>query len=391
MKNQPLYEIFAKTLHGLEDILSHELHEIGISQTIKHIRGVSFYGNNIDLFKANFFVRTAICFLKKLFSFDLTNNEELYNGIVAFEWENVFGVEKTFAVEATVNSKYFNHSQFVALKGKDAIADRFRKVVNRRPDVNVQNPDILINIHINNDKCTVSLNSSGEPLFKRGYRIDQYKAPLNETLAAGMILLSNWDKNELFIDPMCGSGTLLIEAAMISLNIPAGFYRKKYAFQNWNDYNDSEFKNICSNNTRVNNRNLKILGSDISKNALDAALKNIRNADLNEYIKLQHKDFLKSGNHQKNGILIFNPPYGKRIESNDIIELYKNIGNQLKRNFAGCSAWIISSNKEAMKFIGLKPEKKYILFNGPLECSFNKYSIFSGSLKDLKSVNTNKE
>ncbi len=382
MKNNYQAEYFAKTFHGLEDVLCEELIAIGAKNVTKHIRGVSFTGNDEILYKANYYTRTSLCFLKKLFSFNATDIETLYQRIYKFPWESIFDLNRTFAIQATVNSKYFSHSKYAALKTKDAIADHFRKIYNKRPNVDVQEPEIVINVHIRDSICDISLNSSGEPLFKRGYRADQFNAPINEVLAAGMILLSGWDRRSTLFDPMCGSGTILIEAAMIALNIPPGYFRKMYSFRNWKDFDESLYKKTIQSDNIFYSDKIEIIGNDVSKMAINTARNNISKAGLLKTIKLLNNDFFELGSlNIENGIIITNPPYGKRIDNENIEELYKKIGDQLKKKYAGFSAWIISSNLHALKLVGLKPEKKYSLYNGPLECKYNKYSIYQGSLK----------
>lgn len=375
------FEVIAKTFEGLEDTLIHELNNLGINNSSKLIRGVKFTCNDFLLYSANYHCRTALCFLKQLFSFKAKSQDTIYSYAYNYSWENVISVNKSFAIESTVNSKFFNHSKYIALKTKDAIVDRFRDKYGHRPSVDKNDPDIKIHIHISHDNCDILINSSGEPLYKRGYRLEQHKAPLNEVLAAGMIMLSGWDGKISLIDPMCGSGTILIEAAMIALNIPPGKYRKKYAFQNWNDYDEKLFNELTKKSNINTDKKLNIIGSDISKDAYFSAKKNIRNAQLSDQIKLIQQDFFKFLKQSDSGLIITNPPYGKRINNGDIISFYKEIGNQLKNNYSGYTAWLLSDNTDALKFIGLKPDKKITLFNGPLKCKFQKYTIYAGSKK----------
>ena len=382
MKKEYNSEIFAKTFHGLEDVLYNELISIGAKNVTKHIRGVSFNANDELLYMANYHIRTSLCFLKKLFSFKADNDDIIYQRVLNFPWESIFNLNRTFAVEATINSKFFNHSKYIALKTKDAIADRFRKIFNKRPDVDVQSPEIIVNVHINHNICNVSLNSSGEPLFKRGYRVDHYKAPLNEILAAGIIMLSGWDKKSILIDPMCGSGTILIEAALLAKNIPPGYYRESYSFQNWKNYDENSFHKIKKSIDFSKNNEIKIIGNDISNIAINSTRRNINKAGLINNIVLYNDDFFKSIlSKYKDGIVITNPPYGKRIEKDNIEDMYKQIGDELKHKYTGFSAWILSSNFKALKCIGLKPEKKITLYNGQLECKLQKYQLYKGSLK----------
>lgn len=378
------FEIFAKTFYGLENVLASELENIGVKKISKSIRGVKFRGDNNLLYKANYNIRTSLCFLRLLFSFKARNSNVFYNNIYNYPWEEIFGINKTIKIESTVNSNFFQHSKYIALKTKDAVVDRYRKHEGQRPNVNTESPDIIIHVHISHDSCNIYLNSSGEPLYKRGYRVDQYKAPLNEVLAAGMIYLSNWDKNKPLIDPMCGSGTILLEGAMIALNMPPGKFRKGFSFQHWNDFDNSLFKKVTFDQGIDVKGNPKLIGGDISSEAIKSAFKNINSSNLGEFITLEKNNFFEVASPVKEGLIITNPPYGKRILEDDIIEFYKKIGNQLKKYYDGFDAWIISSNLEAIKFVGLKPEKKIVLFNGPLECRYNRYSIYQGSKRSSK-------
>jgi len=313
--------------------------------------------------------------------FNVRTSKSLYRIVREFKWEKLFQVHDTFAIDTVVSSNYFKHSKFVALKTKDAIADRFRSRFNERPSVDVDHPTIRIHVHIYEDQCTISLDSSGESLHKRGYRTVRTMAPLNEALAAGMIMLSDWDGNSEFIDPMCGSGTIPIEAALIALKIPPGYLGRSYGFQKWNDFDEILWEKIRSETSVINKLQFDIIGSDKSPQAIEVTSRNIKSAKLMKHIKIGLKYFDEQKPSSRNGILVMNPPYGERLKEEEIIELYEMIGDTLKREYSGFDAWILSANKPAMKHVGLKTSKRLTLYNGALECKYHKYSLYTGSKK----------
>ncbi len=371
----------AKTFRGLEYLLAGEIEAIGGENIRKGTRMVSFSGNKEVLYRANFQVRTALRILKPLFKFHAKNENELYRRAYSFDWSALFLNNNTFAIDGVLNSPYFNHSKYIALKVKDAIADQFRSKTGRRPDVDTENPDIRINLHISGDQCTLLLDSSGESLHKRGYRTESGPAPLNEVLAAGMIMLSGWDRKTTFIDPMCGSGTIPLEAAMMAHNIPPGIYRKQFAFQKWFDFDDMLFRKIYNQEYPENHISPRIAGSDKSPRSIARARANARNAFLGKKIDFRISSFEDLVPPGDRGTLVTNPPYGGRLKQVNIKTIHSVIGDTLKKNFTGYTAWILSSNTEAIKSTGLRPERKIILYNGPLECRFVKYSIYKGSKK----------
>lgn len=371
----------AKTFKGLEGILAGELKTLGASEIKLANRAVYFSGNNEIMYKANFFCRTALRILVPVYQFKAQNEKDLYDGAMAFPWDEWFNVKQTFAVDSVINSPYFNHSQFVALKVKDAVADFFRNKTGRRPNVNTELPDFQIHVHISNDDCTILFDSSGEPLYKRGYRQSGGPAPLNEVLAAGMILLSGWDGSINFIDPMCGSGTLPIEAGLIAYQIPPGVFRKKFGFENWNDFDSQLWLQVTESYHEKSKINGLIHGSDKLQGVIALARKNSASAFLSRRIELRVSTIEEYEPPQAPGVVIINPPYGKRIAAIEINTLYTIIGDILKKRFAGYDAWILSSNMEAIKHIGLRPGEKITLFNGPLECRFLRYSLYEGSRK----------
>ncbi|MCD4679472.1 MAG: RNA methyltransferase [Bacteroidales bacterium] len=374
--------MIAKTFAGLEDVLAEELRNIGCENIKPLRRAVEFHGDNIAMYKANYWCRTALRILKPVKLFNAVNEEELYKGVSEIEWWTLMDIEDTFAIDSVVNSSYFNHSKFVALKTKDAIADCFRKKFDKRPSVDTENPSVRINIRVFNDEVTVSLDSSGTSLHRRGYRIETGLAPINEVLAAGMILLSDWKRDCHFVDPMCGSGTILMEAALIANKIPPGFYRQSFGFEKWKDFDAEAWEKIKDDAIAGQQEfEHKIIGSDISGKMISISRNNIRNARMHKDIDLQASNITDYIPPAGKGIMITNPPYGERMKVEDVKSLYKKIGDTLKKNYAGYDAWIISSDLEAHKFVGLRPSRKIKVFNGPLECRFLKFSIYEGSKK----------
>ena len=376
------FKMLAKTFYGFEQILADELRQLGASNIRPGIRSVEFEGDLGFMYKANLCLRTAIRILKPLNTFNARNERELYQKIYAMDWENIFLPDSTFAVSSTLKSEIFTHSLFISQKVKDAIVDKFRDHTGKRPSVNKDAPDIRIHIHIHNKSCHISLDSSGESLHLRGYRTATNIAPINEVLAAGLLLMSGWNGRSNFLDPMCGSGTILIEAAMIACNIPANINRKHFAFQNWLDYNPQLFDLIRESSlSKIREYHFKIRGFDKAPSAVSKALANIDNANLSDYITVERKDFFHT---QKQGTghlhMLFNPPYGERL-SVDMENFYKNIGDTLKRHYPGSDAWFITSNLEAIKHVGLRPSRKIKVFNGKLESRLLKYSIYEGSKK----------
>lgn len=372
------FKLTAKTFSGLEPVLAKEIESIG-GKNIKEGRRAVFYEGDLELiYKSNYFLRTAIRVLKKIAVFQFNDVDQFYLRCAEVNWLKYFSINESFVVNSTVShSKDFRNSMFASLKVKDAIADHFRKKTGNRPSVDVQNPEIFIQAHINRNTCILSLDSSGESLHKRGYRAAQGKAPLSEVLAAGMILLSGWDGSTDFIDPMCGSGTLPIEAAMIAQNIPAGRFRKEFAFENWLGYDTKLFENVkASQKTKPFTK--KIYASDNLRENVLTAQTNARRARVFSAIEFQVCDMKDLNIKSNNATVIINPPYGERLIQNNMEALYTMIGERLKHHFAGNTAWILTSSKEYTNKIGLKPEKKLTLFNGALECTYSKYQLFRG-------------
>lgn len=378
------FEMLAKTLFGLEGILSREIESFGGKVLANENRMVRFTGGKDVLYRVNYHARTAVRVLKPLFDFKAGNEDELYKQILNFRWDEVFQVNQTFSVNSVVHSDYFKHSHYIALKAKDAIVDRFRKDHGIRPSVNTKDPDVVINIHISNKSCNVSLDSSGESLHKRGYRIGHGDASLNEVLAAGMISLTGWNGSVPFIDPMCGSGTLLIEAAILAYGIPPGSFGRKYSFQNWADYDPDLFAKVSNERRQGPFEVREIVGSDNSGKQVRVARMNVFNARLMDKIKLKVKSMEDLHMPFSEGLMVMNPPYGERIKPEDINELYTMTGNILKRNFSGYTAWILSGNPGSMKRVGLHPSENHILYNADIKCQFRKFELYQGSKKASK-------
>jgi putative N6-adenine-specific DNA methylase len=377
-------ELIAKTLFGLEDILAGELIELGADNLQIGNRMVSFTGDKALMYKANYHCRTALRILQPIATFDAKNPDEVYEAVKRVEWSQYIGAKKTFAIDAVVYSETFTHSKFVSYRVKDAVVDWFTEHGMTRPSVRINNPDIQLHIHISHTECTLALDSSGESLHVRGYRTEQVDAPISEVLAAGMILRTGWKGESAFVDPMCGSGTLLIEALLIAMNISPGVFRSQYAFEKWSDFDAELFAQISSDDSQERSFSFKAYGSDISTKAIQAAAKNVRNAGLSKYVELRVLPFQEMTTAPEKGILVPNPPYGERLNPRDAVLLYTTIGERLKHVFEGYDAWIISSNMEGFDAIGLKPEARYKLLNAALECEFRKYTLFKGKQKEFK-------
>lgn len=383
MDNSKQFAMIAKTMAGLEDVLAEELIALGANEVEIGKRMVSFEGNQALLYKANVCCRTALRILKPIHTFKARNADEIYREVKKMPWFDYLNEENTFAIDAITFSELFTHSKFVSYRVKDAIADYFTQRTGKRPSVDTANPDLLINFHVAHDKCTLSFDSSGESLHKRGYRTGQTEAPLNEVLAAGMILKTGWRGESDFIDPMCGSGTLLIEAALIAMNVPPGIYRSSFAFEKWKDFNQGLFETIYNDDSGEREFGHKIYGSDIDLKAISIARENMKSAGLEKHIELRAIDFTKFAKAPSTeGILVTNPPYGERIKPDDLDGLYSAIGERFKHVFPGYSAWVLSYKKECFNKIGLKHSKRIALVNGSLECEFRRYDIFAGKRKD---------
>lgn len=377
----------AKTFFGFETVLADELKSLGAADIVVKNRLVEFYGDQGFLYKANYSLATALRILKPIHSFSVRNEEFLYARFKKFNWEDYLDIDQTFVIDATVHSDYFTHSHYAALKVKDALVDRFQEKFGRRPSVDKENADIWFNLHISHDKVTLSLDSSGQSLHKRGYKLNGGPAPINEVLAAGLLKLAGWDGNGNFLDPMCGSGTILTEAAMMATNIPPQVHRKSFAFQNWKDYDENLFEKIKETRlNRIKEFHGKIVGYDINSTMLKLAEDNSIHAGLDEFIEVKYQDFFKSEKDMFPVLVLFNPPYNERLIS-DNEKLYKEIGDTLKAKYPNTFAWFITSDLSAKKYVGLRPSKKIKVFNGKLECDFLRYDIYEGSKKASKKDN----
>jgi len=382
MKNDNFY-MLAKTMFGLEEILAEELRKLGAQNVKPMNRAVSFKGDTGFMYKANLNLRTALRILKPIKHFQAHDEKELYHKLCEIDWTKIFNLDSTFATNATTHSEVFTHSKYASLVMKDAIVDTFRKKFNKRPNIDPEKPDVSINLHIAKHTCTISLDSSGDSLHKRGYKLNAVTAPINEVLAAGLILLSDWNKISDFHDPMCGSGTLLIEAALIAYNIPVNIFRNRFGFEGWNDFDAKLWEKIKEVSLDKETHYYgKITGSDNFQKAVRISRKNIENALLSDNIKIKTEDFFSS-TIEAGTFVLFNPPYGERIPI-EVYEFYEKVGNTLKHNYKGCPVWIISSDIENMKFIGLRPSRKIKVMNGKLECSFRKFEVYEGSKKAKK-------
>jgi putative N6-adenine-specific DNA methylase len=372
----------AKTLYGLENVLAGELEELGASDIQPANRAVLFSGSKELLYKVNYCSRSALSILVPLSGFRIRSKEDLYKKASEVEWSEIMDHNSSFSVAPVVRSELFTHSGYPALIVKDAIADYFRKETGKRPSVNTSDSDVVINLHISNDHVDISLDSSVIPLYKRGYRAEQGLAPLNEVLAAGMLMLAGWDGTLPLQDPMCGSGTLLIEAQLIASRIPPGKFRPSFGFTRWKDFDQTLFNKVKKESeAQIIKSGTLVTGSDISEIAVKQAEANVRKAGLEGMISIGLSDFKDVGRAADNGYLVLNPPYGERLKPAEIESLYSMIGSTLKHHFAGNKAWIITSGKEYLNNIGLKPKKKYTLFNGALECVFAGYELYEGTKK----------
>ena len=378
------FELIAKTFMGLEPVLAKELTQLGANDVKIGRRMVSFTGDKEMMYRANFQLHTAIRILKPILHFKAQCADDVYEEIKKIDWTTYLDDDKTFAVDSVVFSEEFRHSKFVSYKVKDAIVDQFREKTGKRPNISVANPDLRLNMHIAEDQCTLSLDSSGESLHRRGYRQESVEAPLNEVLAAGMILLSGWKGDTDFIDPMCGSGTILIEAALIAKNMAPGLFRKEYAFEKWPDFDADLFDEIYNDESQEREFQHHIYGYDIDTKAVNTALLNVKAAGLTKDITVKQQDFKDFTQPVNKSIIITNPPYGERISTSDLLGTYKMIGERLKHEFKGNDAWILSYREECFEQIGLKPSIKIPLYNGSLECEFRKYQMFDGRLKDFR-------
>ena len=382
MENQ--FQMVAKTFQGLEDVLRDELIELGAENVEMGVRMVSFEGDTEMLYRANLCCRTALRILKPIVKFTADSTDELYDKVRELDWEQFMTLDSTFSIDSTVNGEEFTHSRFVTYRVKDAIADHFNDKYGKRPSIRVDGADIQLNVHIAENRVTISLDSSGEPLSKRGYRTNQGDAPINEVLAAGIIMKTGWRGDTDFADPMCGSGTFLIEAALIAANINPGIYREHFAFEKWPDFDQELFEELYDDDSGEREFAHKIYGGDIDPDMVAIARKNIKEAHLDDMIELTCKSVTDWTDNAPEGILVTNPPYGERLKPENIGALYKSIGTALKNYFQGWHAWIIGLDDKNFSEIGLKPSVKIPLYNGSLECSLREYVMFDGKYSEFR-------
>ena len=378
-------KLIAKTFQGLEEVLAQELTKLGAEDIEQGNRVVYFTGDKEIMYRANFELRTAVRILKPITTFEATNADEVYNAVKEIDWTQYLDLSTTFAVDSVVYSEDFRNSKFVSYKVKDAIVDFFREKTGQRPNISVASPDIKFNVHISDKSCTLSLDSSGESLHKRGYRQASVESPINEVLAAALIMMTGWDGECDFIDPMCGSGTLLIEAALIARNMAPGIFRKNYAFEKWKDFDAELFEKIYNDDSKEREFTHHIYGYDQDWEAIAAAMQNVKAAGVTSDITLTVQPIQKFTQPEEKAIMVTNPPYGERISSPNLLSLYRTIGEKLKHQFVGNEAWIIGYREETFDNIGLRPSLKVSLYNGALNCTFCKYSIFSGRLNEFRS------
>ena len=379
------FELIAKTFMGLEPVLAKELTQMGANDIQIGRRMVSFRGDKETMYRANFQLHTAIKILKPIARFKATCADDVYNEVMKLDWTGYLSSDRTFAVDSVVFSEEFRHSKFVSYKVKDAIVDQLREKTGKRPNISVANPDLRLHIHIAETDATLCLDSSGESLHRRGYRQESVEAPLNEVLAAGMIMMTGWQGETDFIDPMCGSGTLLIEAALIARNMAPGVFRKEYAFEKWPDFDAGLFDQIYNDDTQEREFTHHIYGYDVDMKAVNTARHNVRAAGLTADITIEQQDFKDFVQPAQKSIIVTNPPYGERISTPNLLETYRMIGERLKHQFVGGDAWVLSYREECFEQIGLKPSVKIPLYNGSLECELRKYQMFDGKLREFRS------
>ncbi len=384
--NTDTFDMVAKTFQGLEEVLAEELRQLGALNVEPGRRMVSFQGDKALMYKANLHCRTALRILKPFYRFKAHNPEQLYDHVKEYDWSTMLSPEKTFAIEVTVNSEKFTNSRFVTYKVKDAIVDRFRDhdEQGRRPGVRLTDADVVINVHISGSEVILSLDSSGTSLHRRGWREAQTDAPINEVLAAGIILKSGWRGDAPLVDPMCGSGTFLVEAALIAANIAPGIFRKSFAFEQWPDFDRELFENLYNDDSAEREVTCPIIGADMSPKAIAIAKRNLKRAGVAKYVELQLKPLSAWEEAPANGVLITNPPYGERLKPEDLEGLYRLLGTKLKHVFTGYHAWVIGYRDETMACIGLTPSSRDSLINGSLQCELREYIIFDGDRKSFK-------
>jgi len=376
----------AKTMKGLEPVLAEELRQLGAEDVVPVNRGVDFNGGTAMMYKANFCLRTALRILQPIAGFRAAEDKRLYQSARKIKWSDYLDSSMTFAIDTVAFSNVYQNSNYITFRIKDAIVDSFREATGRRPDINLTDPDVRFNVHVSEDRFSISLDSSGESLHKRGYRRFVHPAPLSEVLAAGMILLSGWKGEKPFLDPMCGSGTLAIEAAMIAANVQPGVFRKQFGFERWKDFDSDLYRMVLDHLPPERDLTHPVVARDIETRYVSQTGAQLRETGLDKLISLEQSDFINSQSDGSGWHIMLNPPYGERLKAEDIRRLYEGIGSTLKHGYGGSEAWLLTANREAAKFLGLKPEGKISLFNGPLDSLFLHYRLFSGKWNDFKKV-----
>lgn len=380
--------LIAKTIFGLEEVLSFELKKLGARDIELHNRAVSFTGDLGVVYKCNLYLRTALRILIPIAQFQVQDEQSLYDAIKSIDWEDYMGVNDTLGIDCVLNTPIFNHSQYISQKAKDAIVDQFREKHGIRPSVELDKPTLRLHLHVYNDMLSVALDSSGESLHKRGYRDKTNLAPINEVLAAGLVLLSGWNRHSNFVDPMCGSGTILIEAALIAANIPPGYYKEDFGFMRWQRYlafDEELWKTIYEAAIgRIESETPRIFGGELSHNVARKAKENVKRAKVEDIVHIRECDMIDFEAPEGGGVVIVNPPYGERMDQDNITELYAKIGDTFKKRFTGYDCWLITSNSEGLKNVGLKSSRRIPVYNGQLECRFVKYEMYSGTKRVFK-------
>lgn len=387
------FAMVAKTIFGLEQLCEQELKKLGAENAAIHNRAVSFEGNLGVMYKANLLLRTALRVLVQFAEFEVQDEHDLYDAVKSIEWEKLISVDDTIAIDTVLNTTIFTHSQYISQKTKDAICDRFReKYDNKRPSVDLDNPTLRLHLHVARNRCVIALDSSGDSLHKRGYREKTNLAPINEVLAAGLVQLTEWDKRSTFVDPMCGSATILIEAAMLAANIPPAYFREGFGFMNWKQFlafNQDLWEKIHSAAIgRISTEDIALYGIELSHNVARKAKENVKRSKTEDMIRIRCANFLESDAPPNVGkpVLLMNPPYGERMVKDDVMQLYHDVGDTFKKKYQGYDCWIISSNTEALKNVGLATSKRLTVYNGQLECRFFRYTMYEGTRKKGKEV-----
>jgi len=380
------FRMVAKTMVSLEEVLADELRELGAEEVTVGNRAVEFVGDMRMLYRANYCCRTALAILKPFAEFDADNDQELYDQVYKIRWEKILDCDCTFMIDSTTSGEVFTHSYYAALKTKDAIVDRFRRNFGKRPSIDTEMPDYKFNLHIRDNHVTLLMNSSGDSLHKRGYRQGVGVAPINEVLAAGLLKLAGWKCDCNFYDPMCGSGTMLIEAAMMANNIPVQYYRgNKFGFMRWKEFNLGEWKSVKNEEDRkIGSLDFEgeIWGNDIDEQVIQQCEKNLEYTKLHHDVMLHIGDFADQEPPEGKTLIVTNPPYGERIKVEDLNAMYEKLGDTFKQKYGkDCDVWLITSDFEAMKHIGLHPSRKIPVQNGALDCRFLHFELYDGSKK----------